>query len=64
MTDLRIDPEEARKLKDAVYIDSRNQNAWADASTKLPGAIRIPADDLSDNLAAIPPGRPLVIYCT
>jgi rhodanese-related sulfurtransferase len=64
MTDLRIEPEEAHKLKDAVFVDSRNPVAWAEGPTKLPGAIRIPANDLESHLAELPKDRPIVTYCT
>lgn len=64
MDDLRIDPEEAQKLKNAVYIDARNQHAWDEARTKLPGAIRIPANDLASHLDSLPKGKTLVVYCT
>ena len=64
MDDLRIDPEEARKLKDAVYVDARNPQAWGEASTKIPGAIRVPANALASNLDKLPKGKTLVTYCT
>ena len=64
MDDLRIDPEEARKLNDAIYVDARNAQAWGDADTKLPGAIRVPANDLSSHLKELPAGKTLVTYCT
>jgi rhodanese-related sulfurtransferase len=31
---------------------------------KLPGAIRVPADDVSSRLREIPRDRPVVAYCT
>jgi len=64
MDDLRIDPEEARKLKDAVYVDARNPQAWGEASTKLPGAIRVPANGLASHLDELPKGKTLITYCT
>ena len=56
--------ERIRRGEQFTFVDTRNPKAWGESDQKLPGAIRIPADDLSGNLAAIPPGRPLVIYCT
>ena len=64
MSDIRIDPAEARGLKDAVFVDARNPMAWGEATTKLPGAIRIPANDLDAHLHELPKGRPIVTYCT
>ena len=64
MSDLRIDPEEARDLKDAVYVDARNPQAWGEAKEKLPGAVRVPANALQSHLDQLPKGRPIVTYCT
>ena len=64
MEDIRIEPDEAKKLKDAVFVDARNAQAWGEASTKLPGALRVPANDLSGHLNELPKGRTLITYCT
>lgn len=64
MDDLRIEPEEARELKDAIFIDARNPQAWGDADTKLPGAIRIPANALASHIDELPEGKQFVAYCT
>ncbi len=47
-----------------VFLDTRNPTAWAEADTKLPGAIRMPADEVERRLGEIPRGRPVVTYCT
>ena len=47
-----------------LFIDSRNPQAWGEAHTKLPKAIRIPADDVRSHVVGIPRGRTMVIYCT
>jgi rhodanese-related sulfurtransferase len=60
----RINPEEAQKLNDAVWVDTRNPQAWGEATKKIPGAIRIPADDLESHVDELPKGRPIVTYCT
>lgn len=64
MSDLRIDPEEARRLTNALFVDARNPHAWSEATTKIPGAIRVPANDLKGHLAHLPKDRPIVTYCT
>lgn len=64
MDDTRIDPAEASKLENAVFVDARNPTAWGQATKKLPEAIRIPATDLESHLDEIPKGRPIVTYCT
>jgi rhodanese-related sulfurtransferase len=60
----RINPEEAQKLDDAVWVDARNPQAWGEAKSKIPGAIRIPASDLESHVDKLPKGRPIVTYCT
>jgi rhodanese-related sulfurtransferase len=47
-----------------AFIDSRNPEAWGKASAKLPGAIRVPADEVEKHLEEIPRDRAIVIYCT
>jgi rhodanese-related sulfurtransferase len=50
--------------EDFTLIDTRNPAAWAQSDAMMPGAIRIPLDELEDNLLRIPKGRPAVAYCT
>jgi rhodanese-related sulfurtransferase len=64
MNDIRIDPEEARELTNALFVDARNPHAWSEGKTKLPGAMRVPANDLKSHLADLPKDRPIVTYCT
>jgi rhodanese-related sulfurtransferase len=68
MKPTRITVDEAKERMDRgeplVFIDSRNSEAWAKASVKLPGAIRVPADEISEHLKEIAPGRAIVTYCT
>ncbi|HEX5733300.1 MAG TPA: rhodanese-like domain-containing protein [Blastocatellia bacterium] len=47
-----------------AFIDTRNPKAWAEAETKLPGAIRIPADAVAGHLDEIPRNRVIITYCT
>jgi len=64
----RITPEEVRRRTAAgervVLVDTRNPHAWAEAETKLPGAIRVPADAVDEHLDEIPRGAMIVTYCT
>ena len=46
------------------FIDARNPKAWAKAETKLPGAIRVPSDEIEQHLNEIPRGRTIITYCT
>jgi rhodanese-related sulfurtransferase len=64
----RITVEELKRRMEAgedfTIIDVRNPQAWAEAKTKIPGAIRVPIDDLEQNLPNIPKDKPVVAYCT
>lgn len=64
MSDLRIDPEEARDLREVLFVDARNPVAWREATTKLPGAVRVPANALNSHIGELPRDRPIVTYCT
>lgn len=47
-----------------TFVDTRNDKAWAEAETKLPGAIRVPADEVEEHLDQIPKDRTVITYCT
>jgi rhodanese-related sulfurtransferase len=47
-----------------TFIDARNPEAWREAIAKLPGAIRVPADQVSNHLGLIPHDKVIVTYCT
>jgi rhodanese-related sulfurtransferase len=47
-----------------TFVDTRNAKAWAEATTKLPEAIRIPAEEVEQHLDEIPRGRSVITYCT
>jgi rhodanese-related sulfurtransferase len=47
-----------------VFIDARNDKAWHESKVKLPGALRIPADEVERHLHQIPRDRPIITYCT
>jgi rhodanese-related sulfurtransferase len=64
----RITVDDLRKRMEAgedfVLIDTRNPEAWAESDVKLPEAIRLPLDNIDENLAKIPKDKPIVAYCT
>jgi rhodanese-related sulfurtransferase len=64
MDELRVDPEEVKGRNDVVFVDARNEQAWSGAETKLPGAIRVPANALGSHLDELPKDKLLVPYCT
>lgn len=47
-----------------TFIDTRNPTAWAEAETKLPGALRLPLDEIEQHLDQIPRDRTVITYCT
>jgi hypothetical protein len=46
------------------FVDARSDEAWSTATTKVPGALRVPPHDVEPHLAEIPQDRRVVIYCT
>jgi rhodanese-related sulfurtransferase len=65
---LRITVDEVRKRMEAgedfALVDTRNPQAWSQSDVKLPEAIRLPLDNLDENLSKIPKDKPVVAYCT
>jgi rhodanese-related sulfurtransferase len=66
--DLRITADELKQRMQAgeqfTIIDTRNPQAWAEATDMAPGAIRFHGNDLNQILPKIPPNEPVVTYCT
>jgi len=64
----RITVDELKERMDRgepfTILDTRNPKAWGDADTKLPGAIRVPADEVEQHLKDIPHDRVIITYCT
>jgi rhodanese-related sulfurtransferase len=64
----RISVDELKRQMDAgehfTIIDTRNPQAWKEADTTLPGAIRVKADQIEESLKSIPRNKPVVAYCT
>ena len=46
------------------FVDTRNPVAWGESDVKLPGAIRVPANELDEHLSEIPRDRAVITYCT
>jgi len=64
----RVTIDEIRERMDRgeqfTFVDTRNPKAWGEATTKLPGAIRVPADEVAQHLSEIPRDRTVITYCT
>jgi rhodanese-related sulfurtransferase len=56
--------ERIAREEEFAFVDTRNPTAWAEAETKLPGAIRVPADEVGEHLGQIPKDRTVITYCT
>lgn len=56
--------ERLKRGEQFVFVDARNPNAWGQAETKLPGAIRVPSNEVKQHLNEIPQGRTIITYCT
>jgi rhodanese-related sulfurtransferase len=47
-----------------TFVDTRNPRAWEEATTKLPGAIRVPAEEVGQHQSEISHDRTVITYCT
>ena len=63
----RIGVEETKDSLDGgekvLFIDTRDQKAWERSTRKLPGAVRIPDEQIEQALDKLPRDRILVAYC-
>ncbi len=68
MEPTRVTIDEIRQRMDRgepfSFIDARNPQAWGEAETKLPGAIRVPADEAERHLQEIPHDCVVITYCS
>jgi rhodanese-related sulfurtransferase len=64
----RVTPDEVRARMDRgerfVFVDARNDKAWAESDVKLPGAVRLPANEAGRRAAELPRDRTIITYCT
>ena len=64
----RVTVDEVKQRMDRgeefTFVDTRNPKAWGEASTKLPAAIRVPAEEVDQHLNEIPKDRTVITYCT
>ena len=64
----RVTVDEVKERMDRgeqfAFLDTRNPQAWGEAETKLPGAIRVPANEVEQHLGEIPHDRAVITYCT
>ena len=64
----RVTVDEVKERMDRgeqfAFVDTRNPVAWGESDVKLPGAVRVPADELGQHLSEIPRDRAVITYCT
>jgi rhodanese-related sulfurtransferase len=68
MTPTPISAAEAKAMLDrgdrVTFVDARNSVAWGSSNDKLPGAVRVPVDEVDEHLSEIPRDRMAITYCT
>ncbi len=68
MEPTRVTVDEVKERMDRgekfTFLDTRNPKAWGEAETKLPSALRMPADEVEQHLDEIPRDRAVIAYCT
>lgn len=47
-----------------AFVDTRSAKAWGESDVKLPGAVRVPADEVEQHVSEVPHDRVVVTYCT
>ena len=64
----RVTVDEVKERMDRgeqfAFLDTRNPKAWGESDVKLPGALRVPADEVEEHLDEIPRDRAVITYCT
>ena len=64
----RVTVDEVKERMDRgeqfTFVDTRNPTAWSEAETKLPGAVRVPAEEVEQHLSEITRDRTAITYCT
>lgn len=64
----RVTVDEVKERMDRgeplVFLDTRNPTAWGEADTKMPGAIRMPVDEVERRLGEVRRDRAIITYCT
>lgn len=64
----RVTPEEIKQRMDRgekfTFVDARNPTAWAESDAKLPGALRVPVEEVEKRVGDLPLDRTIITYCT
>lgn len=63
----RISVAQAKALLDAdeaVVLDSVASHVWPSMSRIIPGAIRIPPEEIQNRFGELPRDKTILVYCT
>ncbi|HEX5498523.1 MAG TPA: cation:proton antiporter [Thermomicrobiales bacterium] len=64
----RMTPAELKRLLDdgapVTIVDTRRAAAWNGSRETIPGAIRMPVDEIPARWTTLPNGPPIVLFCT
>jgi rhodanese-related sulfurtransferase len=68
MTPIALTAADAKAMLDRgeaiVFVDARNPIAWGQSRQKLPGAVRMPVDEVAKHLKELPEAATPITYCT
>lgn len=56
--------EKIERGEELTVLDVRNPTDYAASGQRIPGAVRIPVEELSSRLGELDPAREVVAYCT
>ena len=65
--DLRIGARDAKRLVDAgeaIVLDVVASGVWEALEEAVPGAVRIPPEEIGSRFGELPRGKAIVAYCT
>ena len=65
--ELRIGARDAKRLVDAgeaIVLDVVASGVWEALEEAVPGAVRIPPEEIGARFAELPRGKAIVAYCT
>ena len=67
----KLAPDQVKAKLDAgepvTFLDDRSSKAWGASDVKIPGALRVPPDEVEQHLAeigTIPKSATVITYCT
>jgi rhodanese-related sulfurtransferase len=65
--ELRISAADAKRMVDrgeAIVLDVVASGVWDALEEAVPGAVRIPPEQIGERFGELPPDRAIIAYCT